>query len=121
MIADRSGFSSESEAKRILGRALNIRSEEWPRLLFLYGMALVALTGIGWGETIVVASYLQRAGVGFLPWAFVISAIVSIISLFVYSGFVDRVPNDRLFIWILASQRGGHRGGVGPADRGRGP
>ena len=80
---------------------LNIRSEEWPRLVFLYGMALVALIGIGWGETIVVAAFLNQAGVQFLPWAFVISAVASIGALFVYTGFADHVPNDKLFIWIL--------------------
>ena len=86
---------------RLLNRSLNTRTEEWPRLLFFYGMALVVLTGIGWGETIVMAAFLQQIGVTFLPWAFVVSAAASVGALFIYSGFADRVPNDKLFIWIL--------------------
>jgi hypothetical protein len=56
VIAKRAEFAPEPTLRSFLGRLLNIRSEEWPRLLFLYGMALVALIGIGWGETIVVAA-----------------------------------------------------------------
>ena len=67
MIARRTKLTPEPTFKYFLGRLLNIRSEEWPRLAFLYGMALVALIGIGWGETIVVAAFLHQAGVQFLP------------------------------------------------------
>ena len=101
MIARRTKLTPEPTFKYFLGRLLNIRSDEWPRLVFLYGMALVALIGIGWGETIVVAAFLHQAGVQFLPWAFVISAVASIGALFVCTGFADHVPNDKLFIWIL--------------------
>ena len=49
------------------GRLLNVRSNEWPRLLILYIMALVALTGINWGEAIVQAAFLQPWAFGFCP------------------------------------------------------
>ena len=86
---------------RLLNKLLNVRADEWPRLLFLYLMALVALMGINWGETIVVAAFLQQIGVDFLPVAIVINATLSIAAIFIYTAFADRVANDRLLIAIL--------------------
>ena len=61
-------------------RLFNVRADEWPRLLLLYLMALVALTGINWGETIVIAAFLQQIGVNFLPLAIIASAALSIVT-----------------------------------------
>lgn len=86
----------------VLGRLLNIRPHEWPRLLILYLMSFIVLTGINWGETIVEADFLRQIGVQYLPWAFIINAICSILAIFIYSAFADRVSNDRIMIALLA-------------------
>jgi CRP-like cAMP-binding protein/HEAT repeat protein len=93
--------NKSSRAAIRLQRVLNVRPEEWRVLVFLYALALVLLTGITWGETIVVAAFLQRVGVSFLPWAFVISALASVAGLFVYAGFSDRVGDRPLFVGLL--------------------
>ena len=86
----------------VLGRLLNIRPHEWPRLLILYLMSFIVLTGINWGETIVEADFLRQIGVQYLPWAFIINATCSIMAIFIYSAFADRVSNDRILIALLA-------------------
>ena len=86
----------------VLGRLLNIRTHEWPRLLILYSMSFVVLTGINWGETIVEADFLRQIGVQYLPWAFIANAIFSILAIFIYSAFADRVSNDRILVALLA-------------------
>lgn len=86
----------------VLGRLLNIRTHEWPRLLILYLMSFVVLTGINWGETIVEADFLRQIGVQYLPWAFIANAIFSILAIFIYSAFADRVSNDRILVALLA-------------------
>ena len=85
----------------LFNKLFNVRADEWPRLLLLYLMALVALTGINWGETIVIAAFLQQIGVNFLPVAIIASAALSIVAIFVYTAFADRVANDKLLIAIL--------------------
>ncbi len=85
-----------------LGRLFNIRSGEGHRLALLYTMSLVTLTGTNWGESIVQAAFLQRVGVQYLPWVFISSAACSVLSLFIYSAFADRVSNTHLLIAILA-------------------
>ena len=86
----------------VLGRLLNIRPQEWPRLLLLYLMSFIVLTGINWGETIVEADFLRQIGVQYLPWAFIINATCSIMAIFIYSVFADRVSNDRILVGLLA-------------------
>jgi HEAT repeat protein/CRP-like cAMP-binding protein/ATP/ADP translocase len=85
-----------------LGKALNIRSDEWPRLSLLFLMAFLVVAGNTWGRTIVFAAFLQQVGVQALPAVLAISAIFSIISTAVYTAFADRVSNDKLLIAILA-------------------
>jgi hypothetical protein len=63
---------------RFLGKALNIRSDEWPRLSLLFLMAFLVVAGNTWGRTIVFAAFLQQVGVQALPVVLAISAIFSI-------------------------------------------
>ncbi len=85
-----------------LGKLFNVRPGEWPRLLLLYTMSLVALIGLTWGDAIVQAAFLQRVGVQYLPWVFIVSAACSIAGVFIYTAFADRVSNTRLLIGLLA-------------------
>ncbi len=90
-----------SQVTRLLNKLFNIRPAEWPRLSFLFLMYLVVLTGINWGEPIVEAAFLEQVGVEFLPWAFALNAIFSIISIAIYTAFADRVDNTMLLLVIL--------------------
>ena len=85
-----------------LGRLFNVRSGEWSRLLLLYTMSLVAVTGCTWGDAIVLGAFLQHVGVQYLPWVFISCAACSIGVMFIYTAFADRVSNTRLLIAILA-------------------
>jgi CRP-like cAMP-binding protein/HEAT repeat protein len=84
-----------------LSRLFNVRPNEWARLLFLYGMGVVFLIGLTWGETIADALFLSRLGVENLPVLFVLEAVITIIALAVFSAFADRIRDDVLLIAIL--------------------
>jgi CRP-like cAMP-binding protein/HEAT repeat protein len=64
-------------------------------------MLFVVNVGIGWGETIVDAAFLAQVGVHFLPYAFIVNALFSILAIAIYAAFADRVSNDKLLIAIL--------------------
>src|SRR5512135_1321069 len=98
----RTQIRHEERMAAFLGKLLNVRAGEWPRLSLLYAMSLVALTGLNWADAIVQAAFLQRVGVQYLPWVFISSAACSLGALFIYSAFADRVSNTRLLIAILA-------------------
>jgi HEAT repeat protein len=85
-----------------LGKLFNLRPGEWRRLSLLYAMSLVTLTGCNWADAIVQGAFLQRVGVKYLPWVIISSAGCSVVALFIYSAFADRVSNRRLLIGILA-------------------
>ncbi|MDM8531498.1 cyclic nucleotide-binding domain-containing protein [Anaerolineales bacterium HSG25] len=84
-----------------LSKLLNIRSDEWPRLLYLYMMHFIYITGLVWGELILEASFLQEVGVESLRWFFIAKAIISIPMVAIYSGFADRITNSKLLITII--------------------
>src|SRR5512136_1951967 len=84
-----------------LNRLFNVRSGEWRRLLLLYAMSLVVLTGCTWADAIVQGAFLQHVGVRYLPWVIISSAACSVGALFIYTAFADRVSNTRLLIGLL--------------------
>lgn len=88
-------------------KVLNIRPGEWSRLLILYTMYFAVLTGINWGEPVVEAVFLSQIGLRFLPYAFVVNAIFSILSIAIYTAFADRINNTTLLIIILGLSIGG--------------
>lgn len=79
----------------------DIRRGEWPRLLVLYIMGLIFLTGITWGETIAEAAFLELVGVGVLPYTFIADAVIAIIAVAAYTLFVDRISHAQLLIGIM--------------------
>ena len=85
-----------------ISKLFNIRPGEWKRLSLLYTMDLFVLTGLTWCDYIVEASFLQKVGVRYLPWVFISCATCSIIALFIYTAFADRMSNTRLLLYILA-------------------
>src|SRR5260221_9223724 len=87
--------------QRFFGYLLNVRDNEWPRVIMLYLMGILFLIGMTYGETIAEASFLNQVGVGVLPFIFVADAIISIIAIAIYTLFVDRVANQRLLMAIL--------------------
>lgn len=86
---------------RLLSKLFNIRISEWPRVLLICLILFLVATGSMWGYTIIEAAFLQYAGINYLPWVFVVNAILSIIAMAIYAPFTDRVANDKLLIAIL--------------------
>lgn len=87
---------------KFFNRLFNIQSYEWPRLLMLFTMYFLFMMGAIWGGTVVEASFLTQVGLEFLPVAFVLEAVVTVITIAIYTAFVDHIPNDKLLIGILA-------------------
>ncbi len=85
---------------RLLSRLLNIRPAEWPRLVVLSTMLFVTNAGLIWGKIVVESTFLQQLGVTRLPVVLVLSAVISIVAVVIYTPFTDRVANDRLLITI---------------------
>ncbi|MCK6627529.1 MAG: HEAT repeat domain-containing protein [Anaerolineae bacterium] len=86
---------------RLFSKLFNIRPGEWPRLLYLYLIFFVYITGATWGETIVEAAFLQQVGVEYLPWVFVAVAVASVPVTAIYTAFADRIANTKVALGIL--------------------
>ncbi len=96
---------------RLLNQAFNIRTPEWPRVLLLCLMHFLANGGVIWSLIITEAAFLRNVGVAYLPWVFVASPLVSIVSIAAYTAFADRVSDSALLIAILLIGALGFGGG----------
>ena len=83
-----------------LSRVLNVRKQEWPLLLLLFGMACLFIVGIEWGSITVESAFLNQVGVSVLPFVFAGNALISIVAIAIYTAFADRVDDRRLLIAI---------------------
>lgn len=84
-----------------ISRLFNIRREEWPRVLLLFLMAFLAVTGITWGKLTVQPLFWQVVGVDRLGFSFIVEGLAAILLVMVYSPFADRLNHGRL-LWIIA-------------------
>jgi CRP-like cAMP-binding protein/HEAT repeat protein len=96
---------------RLLNQAFNIKTPEWPQVLLLCLMHFLANGGVIWSLIITEAAFLRNVGVAFLPWVFVASPVVSIVSIAAYTAFADRVSDSALLIAILLIGALGFGGG----------
>ncbi|MBI1880651.1 MAG: hypothetical protein HYR94_20945, partial [Chloroflexi bacterium] len=85
----------------MFSKLFNIRPAEWPRLLILYAMLFLFVTGLVWGGIILEAVFLKRVGLTDLPLFFIVKAVISIPVVALYTVFAGRVANDKLLIAIL--------------------
>jgi HEAT repeat protein len=86
----------------LLSRAFNIRPEEWRRLSLLSLIIFLLIVAITWAGIIIPVAIAVVIGTQYLPYLFIGDAILAFIGTAVYSAYVDRVNNNRIFI-ILAS------------------
>lgn len=84
-----------------INHLFNIRSREWPRVILLFSMAFIAVTGIGWGRLTVQPLFWSEVGVDRLGISFAVEGILAIVLVAVYSAFADRLANNRLLIIIF--------------------
>ncbi len=83
-----------------VNRLFNLRPHEWPRVLLLFLMAFMAVTGITWGKLTVQPLFWNVVGVDRLGYSFVVEGLLAIALVVLYSPFADRLANDRLLIVI---------------------
>lgn len=91
---------------KFLGRVFDIRGGEWSRLLLLYFFAFMLNVAVVWGKASSEALFLKQVGVELLPLMFVADAILSIITLIIYTAFADRISNIRMMVVILIGGAG---------------
>lgn len=86
---------------RFLGKVLNIKRGEERRLLLLSVVVFLFILGITWAQIVIPAAFVAQVGVATLPYVFVGDAIAIIVTMMLYSAFVDRYPHTRVLIGIV--------------------
>lgn len=84
-----------------LARVLNIKPGEEKRLLLLSIVVFLFILGITWAQIVIPAAFVAQVGAQNLPYVFIGDAIAIIITIMLYSAFVDRYPHTRVLIGIV--------------------
>jgi len=85
----------------VLGKILNIRRGEERRLLLLSGVVFLFILGITWAQIVIPAAFVAQVGVAWLPYVFMGDAVAIIVTMMLYSAFVDRYPHGRVMVGIV--------------------
>lgn len=87
-----------------LNRALNIRHGEWLRLLLMVLILILTNLGYVWGMNTAYAAFLKpvnaQAGLETLIWVLLLSSVLSIPALGIYSTFSNRIDSNRLYAYM---------------------
>jgi hypothetical protein len=88
-----------------LNKFFNVRPNEWSRLLFLALIMILCNVGANWGMNVAYAAFLTQAGLHAgletLIWVLLLSSVLSLPALAIYTAFVDRINNNLLFTQIV--------------------
>ncbi len=79
-----------------LNKLLNITSLEWPRVIVSWTVSFLLRFGFILGWTIVVASFLNRVGIIFLPILFLGNALLSMTGTLIYRNFIYKIRKEIL-------------------------
>src|SRR5512145_732460 len=88
-----------------LNKLLNVRPNEWTRLLLLSAILILSNVGSSWGTTVAYAAFLKqsglRTGLETLIWVLLLSSVLSFPALTLYGAFVDRIDSNKMFAYIV--------------------
>ncbi len=79
-----------------LNKLLNITSSEWPRIIVSWTVNFLLRFGFILGWTIIVAGFLNRVGIQFLPVLFLGNALLAMIGTIIYRNFIHKIRKEVL-------------------------
>lgn len=79
-----------------LNKLLNITGSEWPRIIVSWTVGFLLRFGFILGWTIVVAGFLNRVGIQFLPLLFLGNALLTMLGTLIYRNFIHKVRKEVL-------------------------
>ena len=91
---------------RSLNRLFNVRAKEWPRLLLLMLMLFLLVAGNTWGQITAYAGFVNAVGADAVPAILAAAAVLAVLLAAGYSLAADRIPDDRLLIYIAVGAVG---------------
>ena len=95
----------ENNTKQFFSKLFNVREGEWRKLLLIFCLNLFLGTATVVSATVSEGLFLTKfkggKGIEYLPYLFILGAILRVLASIVYAQFVDIVRSDRLFNWFL--------------------
>lgn len=88
------------QIKSFINKALNINSDEWPRITISWLIHFFLKIGFVIGWTILVAMFLSRIGIEKLPFLFIVNAILIIVGTSLFSRIINIVKKEHLILGI---------------------
>lgn len=79
-----------------LNKLLNITGSEWPRIIVSWTVSFLLRFGFILGWTIIVAGFLNRVGIKFLPILFLGNALLTMVGTLIYRNFIHKVRKEIL-------------------------
>lgn len=85
----------------ILDKVFNVHGKEWHKVSVAWAIRFLYRAGFVVGWTVIVALFVSRYGIVYLPYLFVANAILTIVGSFIYSNFLDRYSSGKIMILTI--------------------
>ncbi len=87
-----------------LNRILNVGKNEWPRIIIAWSLNLFLRAGFVMGWTVTIAMFINRIGVEYLPYLFVLNALMIMMGTIIFSHLLRKISHGVLiFFTTLAA------------------
>jgi HEAT repeat protein/MFS family permease len=88
----------------LLNKILNVSKNEWPRIVLAWTIHLLLRAGFVIGWTVTIAMFIIRIGIEYLPYVFVINALLIMGGTFLFSKLIRKIdrPILMLFTTLIA-------------------
>lgn len=85
----------------MIGRILNIRPLEWPRVTLAWSIRFFYRLGFVIGWTVIVGMFVAKYGIFSLPYLFLANAICIMLGGFLFSHIVERFYRERIMLALV--------------------
>lgn len=82
-----------------INRILNVGSNEWPRIMLGWLLHFFLRAGFVVGWTVTIAMFINRIGIEFLPYLFVLSALLVMLGTIIYSYLLKQIKHAPLIFY----------------------
>jgi HEAT repeat protein len=84
-----------------INRILNLSSREWPRILVAWSMVFLTRFGFIVGWSVLIASFLSKVGVHYLPGLFMANATMVVLGTLLFRKIIPKVKREALISFTI--------------------
>lgn len=85
----------------LLNKIFNVHAGEWPKIFIAWAIRFFYTVSFVIAWTVIVAMFVAKYGISYLPHLFVINAVFTFFGSLIYSSFLDKFDSGRIITFTI--------------------